>query len=81
MDQLLKVSEPYIISMNVLFLLNQVLFNSMETNNIKTNTNGEEVTISPRCYTIGEIIAILNTMTHTTFSISMMASRYGYVSI
>ena len=46
-----------------------------------TNTNGEEVTIPPGYYTIGEIIAFLNTMTNITFSISTMATSYGCISI
>ena len=37
-----------------------------------TNSGGEEVTISPGYYTLSEIIAILNTMTNTSFSISTM---------
>ena len=43
-----------------------------------TNLDDEERTIPPGYYTIGEIIAILNTMTdNTMFSISTKDSRYG----
>ena len=71
-----KYRNPYITSMNVLFRPNPLMFN-----NVVTNTNGEEVTIPPRYYTIGEIIAMLNTMTDNTFSISTMATSYGCISI
>ena len=45
------------------------------------NNNGEEVTIPPRYYTIGKITAMFNTATHTTFSISTIATSYGCISI
>ena len=51
----------------------------MDSTNVITNSNDEERTIPPGYYTIGEIIAILNTMTDDTmFSISTKASSYGY---
>ena len=47
------------------------MFNNVETINGITNTNDKEVTTSPCYYMIGEVIAILNTMTDdATFSIS-----------
>ena len=46
------------------------MFNNVDTTHVVTNTNREEETIPPGYYTIGEAIAILNTLTHTTFSIS-----------
>ena len=57
------------------------MFNNVDTTNEVTNTNSEEVTIPPGYYTIGEIIAMLNIMTNTTFSISTMATNYGCISI
>ena len=42
----------------------------MDSTNVVTNTNDEEVTIPPGYYSIGEIIVILNTMTDSTLSIS-----------
>ena len=57
------------------------MFNTVVVSEVVTNINGEEVTIPPRYYTIGEIIAILNTIIHTTFSISTMATSYGCISI
>ena len=57
------------------------MFNNVDTTNVVTNTNDEEVTIPPGYYTIGEIIAMLNIMTDTTFSISTMATSYGCISI
>ena len=69
-----KYRNPYITSMNVLFRSNPVMFNNVDTTNVVTNTNGEKVTIPPGYYTIGEVIAILNTMTDTTFLISTMAT-------
>ena len=66
---------------NILFLSNPLMFNNVDTANVVTNTNGEEVTIPLGHYTIGEIIAVFNTMTHTMFSISTMATSYGCISI
>ena len=67
--------------MTVLFTPNQVMFNNVDSTNVVTNLNDEELTIPHGYYTIGQIIAILNTMTDTTFSISMMASSYGCIYI
>ena len=58
------------------------MFNNVDsTTNVVTNTNDEEVTIPYGYYTIGEIIAILNTMTDTVFSIYTKASSYGCIWI
>ena len=47
------------------------MFNNVDSTNVVTNTNNEEVTIPPGYYSIGKIIVILNTMTDdSTFSIS-----------
>ena len=54
------------------------MFNNVDQVNVVTNTNGESVTIDAGYYTLSEIIAILNTMTNTTFSISTMATSYGF---
>ena len=67
--------------MTVLFRPNQVMFNNVNTINVDTNTNDEEVTIPPGYYTICEIIAMLNTMIDTTFSVSIKASSYGCIWI
>ena len=42
---------------------------------------GEEITISPGYYKLSEIIAILNTRTNTSFSISTMDTSYGCIWI
>ena len=76
-----KYRNPYITSMNILFKPNQVMFNNVDTTNIVTNSGGEEVTISPGYYRLSEIIAILNTMNNTSFSISTMATSYGCIWI
>ena len=76
-----KYRNPYITSMTVLLRPNQVMFNNVDTTSIVTNSGGEEVTISSGYYTLGEIIAILNTMTNTSFSISTMATSYGCIWI
>ena len=73
--------NPYITSMTVLFRPNQVMFNNVDTTNVVTNSSGEEVTISPGYYTLSEIIAILNTLTNTSFSISTMDTSYGCIWI
>ena len=57
------------------------MFNNVDTTNIVTNRGGEEVMISPSYYTLSEIIAILNNMTNTSFSISTMATSYGCIWI
>ena len=69
-----KYRNPYITSINILLRPNQVMFSNVDTINVVTNSGGEEVTISPVYYTLSEIIAILNTMTNTSFSISTMAT-------
>ena len=67
--------------MTVLFRPNQVMFNNVDSTNVDTNINDEEVTIPPEYYSIGEIIVILNTMTDTSFSISTKDSSYGCIWI
>ena len=57
------------------------MFNNVVTTNIVTNSNDETVTIPPGYYTLSEIIALLNTMTDTLFSISTNASSYGCIWI
>ena len=74
-----KYRKPYITSITVLFRPNQVMFNNVDTTNIVTNSGGEEVTFLPGYYTLSEIIAILNTMTNTSFSISTMDTSYGCI--
>ena len=76
-----KYRTPYITSMTVLFRPSLVMFNNVDSTNVVTNSNDEEVTIPPGYYSIGEIIAILNTMTDTTFSISTKASSYRCIWI
>ena len=78
---LYKYRNPYITSITVLFRPNQVMFNNVDTTNIVTNSKGEEVTIWSGYYTLSEIIAILNTMNNTSFSISTMATSYGCIWI
>ena len=74
-----KFNHPYITFITVLFKHNQ---GGSMFNNVVTNINGEEITISPGYYyTLSEIIAILNTMTNTTFSIFTMATSYGWIWI
>ena len=53
----------------------------MDSINVVTNSNDEELMIFHGYYTIGQLIAILNTMTDTTFSISTKASSYGCIYI
>ena len=59
----------------------QAMFNNVDTTNVITNSNNETVTIPAGYYTISEIIALLNTMTDTTFSISTNASSFGCIWI
>ena len=53
----------------------------MDSTNVVTNINGEEITISPGYYTLSEVIAILNTMINTTFSITTIATSYECIWI
>ena len=77
-----KYRNPTITSISILFRPNQVIFNSVDsTTNVVTNTNDDERTIPIGYYTISEIIAMLNTMTDTPFSISTKASSYGCIWI
>ena len=78
---LYKYKNSYITSMTVLVRSNPVMFNNVDSTNVVTNSNDEEITIPPGYYTIGQIIAILNTMTDITFSISTKASSYGCIYI
>ena len=78
---LYKYKNPYITSMTVLFTSNQGMLNNLDSTNVVTNSNDEELTIPPGYYTIGQIIAILNTMTDTTFSLSTKASSNGCIYI
>ena len=57
------------------------MFNNVDTTNIVTNSNDETVTIHPGYYTFSEIIALLNTMSDTLFSISTNASSFGCIWI
>ena len=76
-----KYKNLYITFMTVLFTPNQVMFNNLDSTNVVTNSNDEKLMIPPGYYTITEIIAILNTMTNTTFLISTKASSYGCIYI
>ena len=78
-----KFRNPYITSMTVLFRPKeaQSMFNNVDTTNIVTNSNDEAVTIHPGYYTLSEIIALLNTMTDTLFSISTNASSFSCIWI
>ena len=76
---LYKHRNPTITSLTVLFTPYQGIFNNVDSTNVAANSNDEEVTIPSSYYTIGEIIAILNTMTdNTMFFISTKVSSYGY---
>ena len=59
----------------------KAVFNNVDTKNMITNSNDETVTIHPGYYTLSEIIALLNTMTDTLFSISTNASSFGCIWI
>ena len=76
-----KFRNPIITSMTALSKPNQVMFNNVDSTNVVTNINGEEITISPGYYTLSEIIAILNTMINTAFSISTMDTSYECIWI
>ena len=52
------------------------LFMNVDKEIIAFNTNDEEVMISPGYY---QIMAMLNTITNTTFSISTMATSVGCI--
>ena len=73
MDQSLQVPGiPTSLPSLVLFRPNQVMFNNVNMTNSVTNSGGKEVTILPGYYILSEIIAILNTMNNTSYSISTM---------
>ena len=76
-----KYQNTYITSITVMFRINRVIFNIVDSTYVATNTNSEDVTIHPRFLTISEIIAILNTITHTPFSLSTKASNYRCIWI
>ena len=79
-----KYKNPTIItSMTVLFRPKeaQAMLNNVDTTNVITNSNDETVTIPAGYYTLSEIIAVLNTMSDTLFSISTNASSFGCIWI
>ena len=57
------------------------MFNNVDTTNIVTNSNDETMTIPAGYYTLSEIIALLNTISDTLFSISTNASSFGCIWI
>ena len=70
MEQSRQVSEPnhHFYHCPVQTKHNQFMFNNVDsTTYVVTKTNDEEVRIPPGYYTIGEIIAILNTITDTPY--------------
>ena len=84
MEQSKQYRNPTITSITVLFRQNAInsCTNNMDsTTYVVTKTNDEEVRIPPGYYTIGEIIAILNTITDTVFSISTKALSYSCIWI
>ena len=74
-----KYRNPITTFFTVLFRPNQVMFNNIDSINVLTNTNDEKRRIPIGNYSIGEIIALLNTMTYTPFSISTKASSNGCI--
>ena len=69
-----KHQNPTITSITSLFTPNNGIFNNVDFSNVIKNSDDEEITIRPVYYTIGEIIAIPNPMTHTRFLIFSKAS-------
>ena len=69
-----KYRNPTITFFTVLFRPNQVMFNNIDSFNVVRITNDKKRRIPIGYYSIGEIIAMLNTMTDTPFSISNEAS-------
>ena len=69
MEQSKQVSEPnhHFHHCPVQTKHNQFMFNNVDTTNVVTNTHDEERTIPTGYYTIGETIAILNTITDTPY--------------
>ena len=78
-----KYKNPTITSMTVLFRPKEAkaMFNNVDTTNIVTNSNDETMTIPAGYYTLSEIIALLNTISDTLFSISTNASSFGCIWI
>ena len=69
MEQSRQVSEPnhHFYHCPVQTKHNQFMFNNVDTTNVVTNTHDEQRTITSGYYTIGETIAILNTITDTPY--------------
>ena len=56
------------------------MFDNVDSTNVVTNTNDEDIITPLEYYSIGEIIALFDTMTDDiTFSISTKASSYGSI--
>ena len=74
MDKSVQVSEPNHHFHHCPVQIQPVIFNNVDFTNVITNSNDKEITIPPVYYSIGEIIAIPNPMTHTRFLIFSIAS-------
>ena len=69
MDQPEQVQTPLNYLYDCVVQTRQTMFSNVEsTTNVVTNTNDEQRTIPPGYYTIGDIIVMLNAITHSPFS-------------
>lgn len=76
-----RFKNPYITMMKVLFNPLDAAFKNVDTVNIVVNGKNEKVTFQSGFYTLAEIIAKLNEMTYSGFSISNATYSFGCINI
>ena len=74
-----KFKNPYITMMKVLIKPygQSSIFKNVDKTNIFRNSKGESITLDPGYYSLSEIMAQLNTMQYTEFSISNSIHGFG----
>lgn len=73
-----KFSRPFITHMNVVVNKNSdSLITNVKKDNIVKNGNGEEILFEKGYYSLGMIIAILNTMEYSEFQITTSTYKFG----
>ena len=77
-DNPYRFNNPYITMIKVLLTPNSdSLFSNIDQTNIVSNDKGESVVFEKGYYTLADIIAMLNQMQYTQYSISNAVSSFG----
>ena len=77
-DNPYRFNNPYITMIKVLLTPNSdSIFSNIDQTNTVSNGKGESVVFEKGYYTLADIIAILNQMQYTQYSISNAVSSFG----